>query len=267
MPTSLHRTFSWTALLLFTLTASGFAKAGKIMSPFPSARMYPQPVGILFPGFNVAPGVNAAALPTSGKGTAAQAAYGPPIRSGDPMQFFGSLSTASKDLGIGFGYMGSKASGQNVVSGAFGGFGYVFDSISLGLGVRDLNLADGFRPDVDIGFIMGTKGELTFGVVAYHINENAQICVGVGTGGKKKFNIEANVTLPPLHTNYQPYILTVSASLTPGIVGVHFRSSYYTRIETFTHTIAGGVWLGEQVLLTAQYSTDREVLGSATVMF
>jgi len=246
------------------------AVGGSTISPLPTDQIFPTPVGILFPGFNVAAGVNPAALPLAGKMTSVQASYTPSLASGDASSMFGGLAAAKKGLGVGIGTQRVETSGGSV-QGIFGGAAFSFDTVSIGLGLRDGNLSGGYNPNVDIGFIVGDQKSgrsLSFGGVLYNLDRYPQLAIGIGYGNVKRYCLEANLLMPPfeqLSTSY--YIISLSATLRAEFLLLYFRSSYQTRFLNFSHTLGVGFQVLEHLNLFAQYSPDRTVSAGLNVMW
>ncbi len=237
------------------------------MSPLPTAHIYPIPVGILFPGFNVAAGVNAAALPLMGKGTSVQGAYLPALSSGDPNGYFGSVAMASKTFGFGIGLLGSK-SGSTTTNSLFTGAGFHTDNVAFGLGLRDPNVHGGFNPEVDAGVIVGGDKGLTFGFNLYHLQASPRLAAGLGFIQGRKYNLEANVLLPSFSNFNKDYVITASASIfADDVIGFNFCESYYTINNTFLHTIGVLVWVSQHVNLIAQFTSQRTLAAGLSVVF
>jgi hypothetical protein len=233
----------------------------------PAGRIFPDPGGILYPGFSVAAGVNPAAIPLMGKGTAIQTAVTPSLQSGDPNELFASATTAKGSFGMGVGYEGSLMNGQ-VTNGAFGGIGYNFDPLSVGVAVRDPNVSQSGTAAADIGFEYETKNEITLGAVLYNVNQNTQADIGIGTKSGKKYNLEANLLLPPFNSlSNGGYLATVAASVVPGAIGFHFSTSYDTGAKDLYYTVAAAAFIGDNFNVILQYATNRQATAALTVVF
>ncbi len=234
------------------------------VNPLPTAFIFPAYANpILYPGFNIAAGVNPAALPLAQKTTAFQAAYTPALESGYPNDFFGGLAVSKRSLGIGLGYIRNQTSyaGQTTTTqSVFGGFGFSVDQVSLGVGLRDTYLANGFSPNVDIGLVVGDQKNaraVSFGAVFYNMDSLPQLDIGIGYGSIKKYTLEANILLPPFRYLDSGYVFTVAASLRAEILGLYFHTSYATNYKTFSHTVGIFAWLSDHVNVFAQFITSR----------
>jgi len=241
---------------------------GRLGNALPVGTLYPTPVGILYPGFNIAAGVNAAALANGKKVTAAQASVSPALAEGDSYSYLASVANSTQRLGFGMGYVGSIAT--EPTHGMFAGAGFNLGALSFGVGLRDYDLTGGFDPSVDIGTLLHIGSEFSLGAVAYNADTDPQIAFGVGFGRPKKDNVEVNVLLPALSTNFtdgSEYIVTFAATVYSGAFGTGFRSSYYSSSSSFTHTLAGLLWLTADSNLILQLSTPRTLTVGYTYVF
>lgn len=256
------------AILLWSGIALGAASVN--FNPLPSAMIFPSPVGILFPGFNVAAGVNPAALPLPGKANSVQLAYTPSLRRGDDSSVFAGAAIAKKGLGVGLGYQRTQTSSTKI-QGIFGGVGFAMDSMSFGLGLRDSQVDGGFSPNVDIGFIVGNQKNgkgVSFGGVFYNLDHYPQMALGIGYGNVKRYNLEANILMPPfdyLGTGY--YIFTLSATLRAEFLSLYFRSSYPTRTDNFTHTLGIAAQVMQNLNVFAQFTPSRTLTFGASAIW
>lgn len=249
------------SLLLIVVGSHGAAES--ITNPFPGGRIYPQPVGILFPSLNVAPGVNAASIPANNKGTAVNVAISPT----QPSSYFGSVASTGKSFGLGVLYNGHDGGG-GLGHGAAIGAGYAFDSVALGLSARDWDInSGGWNPAFDASLMLLTLENFIAGAVLYDLNHDARLDVGIGVKSGKRYNIEVNLLLPPFSNLDGGYTGTLSASIFVERLGVHFRTSYFTASSDFSHTIGAGAWVTEAVHLLAQYSTANTATIGLTVLF
>lgn len=252
-------------LLLCCTVFPAHAKTGYVHE-MPTARIAPAPVGLVFPGFNVAAGVNPAALATMESATAFQAAVTPPLQSGDPFGLFGSIASSIKSFGIGLGvdhYSGGGASS----TGLFAGGGVQFRSLSFGFGLRDNDIGSSFSPGIDLGLLIGRqKAGLSGGAVFYDVNHAAQLGVGLGYDMDKKLLVEGNVVFPPFNGSGGGYTLTGSATIYVSDVGLYFRSSYFTAPKTTSHTLGLLAWITRSVNLIFQFTTDRTITLGATFL-
>lgn len=251
-------------ILTLLVVITGTVQAGSIENAFPMARYYPQPVGLLYPGFNVAAGVNAAALPSAGRDTAVQLAYSPGSTA-DAHEMFGSVAHSKGNIGFSAGYQGFLFNGA-MNHGAFVGLGAEVSNFAFGLGLRDDDVGGGVNPMVDAGMIINLK-ILDLGLVFYDLNGTARLGVGVGSKSGSRFNLEANVLLPPFSNLDSSYIFTLSAQLSVGIAIVHFRTSLHTGSGNLNHTVGLGAWVTKSVLLAVQYTTPDRLVGGVTISF
>jgi hypothetical protein len=241
----------------------GFFSVASLASPFPLAQFYPTPVGILYPGFSVAGGVNPAALPTAGEGSALQLGFSG--ADGEENQAFGGLTHSNTRVGMGVGYQANLVN-SGVVHNAFAGLGAKFQVLSLGIALRDYDLSAGISPSVDAGLIVKLKG-VEVGFVFYQLETQARMAIGIGTRQEGSYALEANVLLPPFSYLDSNYLLTVSAQLEVKKVTAYFRTSYYTASQYLSHTLGLGVRVSKSVHLGLQYSTPRRIGGAITVHF
>lgn len=255
-------------LIALLLPVAGFAEASKSKIPaFQLGSVFPDPAGILFPGPATAAAINPAVLGNS-KGTVAQAAFGPGLRSGDPHHYFGSFATAKKKFGMGFGIDGLANGGGNFTNGGFVGMGFNLERIALGLGVRDANVSDSIGPSVDVGCVIGEGQGLTGGFVLYHLESSPQAALGIGFNGGKKYNLELNVVLPRFNSfSGGGYGLSIGANLFIDLFSFLFRTTYYTSPRTYVHTLGIGIWLNQSFNVGVQLNTPREWTLGVTVVF
>ncbi len=250
-------------LLGLCLFVHSTCRAQAIDNAFPVMRFHPETVGLVYPGFNVAAGVNPAALPSAGRGSAIQLGFSPGGSDGD--RLFASVAHAKDNLGIGAGYQGRMGGGA-MQNDAFLGVAGTFGNFSAGLALREYDLSGGINPSVDAGILVELK-VVDVGLVFYDLNGASRLGIGVGSRGGGRFNIEGNVLLPHFNNLGGGYLFTLSAQMAVGIVGVHFRTSYDTAWNDFSHTVGLGAWVSPQVQLALQYSTPRRVSGAVTYSF
>lgn len=235
-----------------------------VRSPFPASRIFPQPVGILFPGPNAAAGVNPAALPAGDRFTALQAAISPATRSGDPSEYFGSVAVSSKNFGLGIGYDGFNQGGT-LTNGMFAGAGYQIEGMSFGLGLRDADLGSNSGADVDLGLRVGQGKGVTFGGVLYGVNRaESQLDVGLGDI-EKNFNVEINALLPPFSSGDTGYAFTASAMVLVNPFWLYLRSTYFTGPEDFSHTVGLALNVSPAVNVAFEFSTPSLLTTAVTV--
>lgn len=252
--------------LLASATVLGAAKA-RIPSA-PTALIYPDPGGILFPGFQVAAGTNPASLTYFEKAKSLQAAYSPALTHDDGHGYFGSFAYGSKNFGLGLGVSGRYLN-RNNTNGVFLGSGYRFQKVALGLAIRDPRLSGSFSPNVDLGLMFGEGKGLTLGLVVYDIDNSGRMDLGVGFSGGKKFNVEANLLFPSfsrLSDSHSDYRVLVSANIFMDFLAVTLQSGYFTHLKEFSHTCAITAWFTEWLNLILQYHTPRTwTLGTSLV--
>lgn len=258
------------AVLLFLLGLLGVTPAmgsgTSLSTPFPAASVFPASGGILFPGLNVAAGVNPAALTEPGKAGAAQLAYSPALVPGDSSQYFVSGALSRKNLGFGLGYDGFSQNGA-LINGGFIGAGFGIDPISLGLALRQLNLNGILAPSVDIGFRIGEGSGPVGGFVLYDLNSAAQLDLGIGWAVKKKYNVELNVLVPPFADLNDGFIVTAAATVNAAsIFNVYFRVSFLTLPSTTSETVGLSAALSDNFNLLIQYTTPRVWTAGFTVL-
>lgn len=257
-------------LVLVGSTSLSWAASSTAITPLPTAFPFPNAVnGIIFPGFNLAGGVNPAALPLAGKAGSLQLAYGPALRQGDNNHAFGGLAIAKKGIGIGLGYHRNDGP-YGMSQGVFGGAGFSIDQVAFGVGVRDTYLQGGFHPNVDIGILVGdqkTTRSVSFGGVFYNLDNLPQMAIGIGYGSVKKYTLEANVLLPPFDYMDNGYFFTVAASLRAEFLGLYFRTSYGTSYSNFSHTVGLMAWVAERFSLFAQFITSRTLSAGFNVVW
>ncbi len=256
------RVSKWAFLLMVCSVAH--TETG-INSVSPITQFFPQPVGLVYPGFNVAAGVNPAAIPSSGSGTAIQAGFSPAPSAGEAHRLFGSVAHKTSNFGYGAGYQGELQNGT-LVHNAFVGVGANFGKFNVGLGLRDYNLSAGFSPAVDVGLTIELK-IIDFGLVFYHLETSPRIGVGIGTRSGSSFNLEANLLLPPLNNLGSSYLATVSAQFAIQRITAYLRTTYDTGFRSLSHSIGLGGWVTKQAHLGAQYSTPNRIESALTVSF
>ena len=251
--------------LLFFIACLGFplsnayAETGSAqVAPFQLGSVFPDPSGILFPGLATAAAINPAALGNAGKATAIQVALTPSLRSGDDNEYFASFATAKKGFGFGFGIDGATKGGGSFTNGGFVGMGFNLERIALGLAVRDANFSDSVSPSVDVGALFGESQGLKLGFVFYHLENSPQLDLGIGWGAGKKYNLEANVLLPPFSSFSGGSLgMSLGANIFIQPLSFLFRTTYYTRSNNYVHTLGVGVWLNQMFNLGVQFSSPR----------
>lgn len=241
-------------------------RGGNKVNPFGLATQYPDPAGILFPGIATAAGINPAALGFADKSTAIQLAYGPPVLSGESHRYFASFATAKKGVGFGAGINGNTVNGD-VNNGAFLGMGFDFERVALGLTVREGNLSGPLAPSVDVGLLFGKGQGLRAGLVLYGLEEAQRLDLGIGYNGGKRYNLEANVLLPPFNSfSGGSFTLSLGANLFVEFMNFLFRTTYLTGSDTLIHTIGAGAWLNQKFNLGVQFTTRHEWTAGITLV-
>lgn len=249
-----------------TAYAEGQGGMGNLPNPLPAGDIYPTPVGILFPGFNVAAGVNAATLASGKRQTAAQVTGAPALRSGDSTTYLASLATSSNKLGWSIGYLGS--SGTTMTHGIFAGVGFYLNPVSFGVGLRDTDIMSSgfdFSPNVDVGTKIEIGKDFAIGGVVYGLDGTMGASVGFGYGRKKKENIELNVLLPSLSGT--DIAATFAATVYTGRFGTTFRTTYYITTQAFSHTLGGLIWFTSNVNLLVQLTSPSSLSAGLTWVF
>jgi hypothetical protein len=215
---------------VFCVCHAGFAREIQMMDSLPAGMIYPVPVGILFPGFNIAAGVNPAALPTAAQNTTAmQTMYSPPLQNGQTDSVFSSIASSNGTSAAGAGLIATYDPNNRAIGGeAFGGAGFKFDKVSLGIAVRDENVTSSQSPDVDLGFLFRSdKSGPCAGFVLYHTNTSAQLDFGLGFHKEHSYAFEVNFLLPQFNQwglSSFNYTTVFSATIYSGIFGFYFRS-------------------------------------------
>lgn len=241
-----------------------FFSANRLGQPLPTASFFPNENPIVFPGFNVAAGVNASAL-TNERGRSLQAGFSPAIAATDNMGFFGSFATHKGNSGFGLGYVGSLSPAQTANHSAFLGYAYQIKTVSLGLAVRDLNIINGGL-NIDLSTNVQV-GNMRIAAVLYHIDAATQVALGIGLKSSRTFTAELNVLTPSLNNLAGNYTLTAAATMNFGPVGFHLRTSYYTYWGSFNYTLGGYFWFSDKLNIFAQYTTSRTVWAGLTFTF
>ncbi len=249
------------AFSVITLTCAVHASA--YQNVFPIARFYPETSGILYPGINSAAGINPAALPQSSDATSVQLGFSPAPSQWEDHRAFGSVATSNGKLGFGMGYEGNILNSA-LTHNAFAGIGYKIQSVSLGVGVREYNLATGLQPSADVGFKAHLK-VIDIGFVFLNLQGTAQAAVALGAQSYDQFNVEATVLLPPFSNLAGNYLLSVSAQLAVKMVSFYFRGSYHTQWNAFEYSVGAGFWLGKTLHLAAQVTSPNRIGTALTV--
>jgi hypothetical protein len=225
--------------------------------------MNPTPVGILFPGFNIAGAVDPAALASGPAITSIQVAGAPPLSSGDPGSYFTSLSTNAKNIGWSVGYDGS-IDGPTTVHHLFSGVGFDLGPVAFGIGLEG-PIRGGFNPRADGGIIFHLSDIVHFGLSAFNVNNSVQTTIGIGLTHKKQDSVEFDVTLPPFNLPNGGYIGTFSATIYMGqYFGTNFRTSIHTETKDFDATLGGLVWILPSVNFALEITSPRQLTTAFT---
>jgi hypothetical protein len=245
-------------LIVGIFTSSLFAKP--IANPLPVGLIGASPVGLIFPGFNIAGSVNPAALP-SDRATGIALAVTPEGSAGTT-RGFGSIATTDKKIGIGAGYLGTytpTSSASNLLThAAFAGLGFRMDSVQLGASVRNRALqTSGYPTEVDFGFLY-TNDSVTFGGVAYAANTNLQPGFGIGYKRGKTSHIEANILMP---VGSSATTLLVAGAMSIPAFDIFFSLRYLlgnyasSGSAAFGYIFGVALWPGEHLNFVAQYES------------
>jgi hypothetical protein len=248
---------------LLTLNRAYGRTANNLGNPLPIGLIAPSPVGIVYPSFNSAAGVNPAALALGKKLTSLQLAGAPSLQAGDSTTYLASLATTTKNTGWSLGYDGTSGSGS-MTHGIFAGVGFKLDPVSLGLGLRG-TISSGFNPNVDAGLRFAVSQNVTVAAVARSLDSTLQAGGGIGINNGKNNNVEISYMMPA--TTGGSALVTFGATVYTGNFGAIFQSSYYLSSKTFTHTLGALYWLASNFNLTAQLTTPRTMNLGITYTF
>lgn len=267
---TLYRRYFWVGCIAITFAACAFGRTGTPTvggtdNTIPFQNHYTGLGGIVFPGFNTAAGVNAAALANGKKGTSIQVTGAPALQSGDNSTYTGSLATSSSRVGWGIGYNALQSSSGTLNHGMFAGVGFTLGPLSLGMGMRDAAIVSGFNPEVDFGATLVLGGDFHAAAVVYDVATSHVVAAGVGYGRAKRENVELNVRAPV--PGSADYTLTFAATFYAGPFGTHFRTSYLTSSRTYNHTLGGLLWLGDHLNVMIQLTTPRALGLGLTYIF
>jgi hypothetical protein len=248
----------FTLMLLVAGIAHAESTKGKV-SPFGT--------GIVFPSFPVSASVNPAALGTT-RATALQVGYGPPIEEGERHRYFAAVATAKRSVGFGAGLTGTMTDSGQLTNGAFVGLGFNLDQVALGLALREANLAGSLDPSLDLGLIVGQGTGVSGGFVLYGLEGAPRLTLGIGYASGKRFNLEANVALPPFNSFGNGGLgLSLGASLFIDRLTFLFATSYNTSSESLGNTLGLGIWLSQKFNLGVQFSTPHSWTALLTFVF
>lgn len=248
---------------LLTFNRAYGRTANNLGNPLPIGLIAPSPVGIVYPSFNSAAGVNPAALAIGKKLTSFQISGAPSLQSGDATAYGASLATTAKNTGWSLGYNGSSSTGT-LTHGIYAGVGFKFDPISLGVGLRG-TLSSGFNPNVDAGLKFAVTQNITLAAVARSIDSTLQAGGGIGINNGKNNNVEISYLMPA--TAGGSALVNFGATVYSGDFGALFQSSYYLSTKTFTHTLGALYWLASNLNLTVQLTTPRTMMLGVTYTF
>ncbi len=255
---------------LFALLNSNFAYAesvggvGNLSNPLPAGVIYPTPVAIVYPGFNIAAGVNAAALTAGKRATAGLLAAAPPLQSGDSISYLASIATSTNRLGWSIGYLGAQGS-SGMSHGMFAGVGFSLAPFSFGVGLRDSDMSGGFNPNVDFGSRLEFGKDWAMAAVVYNLDQTPGASLGLGYGRKKKESIEMNFLMPTFGST--DYAVTIAATVYTGRFGTTFRTSYFLTSKAFSHTLGGLIWLTPSFNVLLQLTSPRTLTAGITYVF
>lgn len=255
---------------LFSLLNSNLAYAessggiGNLTNPLPAGVIYPTPVAIVYPGFNIAAGVNAAALTSGKRATAGLLAAAPPLQSGDPTSYIASIATSSNRLGWSVGYLGSQAT-SGLSHGMFAGVGFSLAPLSFGVGLRDTDMSGGFNPNVDFGSKFELGKDWAMAAVIYNLDQSPGASFGLGYSRRKKEAVEVNFLMPTFSSS--DYAVTVAATVYTGRFGTTFRTSYFLTSKTFSHTLGGLIWVTPNFNFLLQLTSPRTLTAGITYVF
>ena len=161
-----------------------------------------------------------------------------------------------KYFGLGLGYDGFRQAGV-LTNGAFLGAGFTMEPVSLGLDIRQLNLAGVISPNIDMGLRIGENNGPVFGLVLYDLNDLPQLDVGLGWAAKKKYNVELNVLLPPFAYLTGDFTVTAAATVNASIFALYFRASFEYIAAATSQTIGLAANLSDNIVVLIQYSSGR----------
>lgn len=251
------------AFLIFCGATAAIAK-DRFMSALPTHNVFPTPSGIIFPSLLTAAGVNPAALPQRGKTVKALGVnYSPPPSGTSDHQYSIAFAGGDKGMGLGGGIIGQA--GENFQNGLYLGGGFRSESTSIGIGLRDGNVNDGFKPETDLGIIANGVSEIAIGLVLYRLESAPQIDFGIGFGKDKSYNFEVNVLMPPVSTAFAAgaaYTITAATTVYAGRFGLSFTSSYTTTPAEVNQGVSLMIFLFKNIGLTLQYrSPNRSYWG------
>lgn len=217
---------------------------------------YPTPMNIVFPNLLTSAASNPAALGRYPKVNALAVAYSPKL-SNSTQQYFAGFATSKKGLGFNLGLLGRESFGSATHS-VFGGVGYGFDQVAIGLGVRESNFVGGFDPSIDLGLTIGESTGVSGALTLYNLAGSSQMAVGVGYAKSKSFTIEADVRLPTFDNLGGAYLITIAANIAVDPLAFHFATHYNTGFGgSNSHTLGVSFWTGESFNLQAQFNSSN----------
>lgn len=223
----------------------------------PLATIFPTPTGIIFPAVSIAAGVNPAALPQLKRIAALEFSYAPPPSSGERHDYFTSFSSSNPHYGIGAGYLGSYQG--ELSQGYFFGGGVRAETLSVGLSLRNTNIATG-SPEGDLGIIADYGKDFAAGIVFYGLQASPQIALGFGVGRGKNYQFEANILLPQLSTLFTPesdFTLVAASMVNLGFFSLSFKSSYRYATSEVNQSVSALFWFFKTVATVIQYSSPN----------
>ncbi len=260
------RTFLITSLVVFSFNAHA-KYMGAQANQIPTAHIFPSVNAILFPAVVTAAGVNASALGLYGTRTDIQAAY--TKGSGDaPQELFAGTEIGSNGFGVGLGYLGEKYD-STTVNNMYGGLGVKLSQVSVGAATRVIDTKSGSGPALDLSMMSGGPTGFNWGLVGYNLLKKAQVDLGIGVGGAKKYNMELNVLLPPItNSEGEGFTLTGAATLFgTEWLGLSGRASYCTGPSNFSYMVGATVWFNDTFNSFVFYNSPGSITGGVSFSF
>lgn len=252
-------------LRLLTLVLLGLLPCSPLLAKSSGKVKRGLPGALIFPHFDSAALINASTL-VHNKGTAVQGLYSPPPSSGETHQYQLGVASASKKFGLGMGYTGY--SDTQATHGAFAGLGFLIETLSLGLSIRDPNVENDFDPDVDFGLDLAIDKSVHLGVVLYNINRTPNVALGVGYVKENKYFLEANLGFQNVNNiDTSNYTLTLAAGVYAGIFGMGFQTNYYASSKDYDHILSGLIRPSDNLHFLVQFETPRRFRFGLTVVF
>lgn len=248
------------AIVFLATTQCAIAEKGSVghVANLPIGTIFPTPTGIVFPGFNIAAGVNPAALPRLLPTTSVELSYSPSPGVDQTHDYFASFAKANKQIGFGAGYLGSM--GTTPTQGAFAGLGFRTQTVGLGIDLRNNNIGNDSLHS-DLGLLADYGKDFEFGLVLHGLDSSPRMDVGLGFGRDKNYTFEINLLFPAFNEIFggagSNYVVTVASNVNISFFGFSFKSSYSTATSEVTQTVSALVWIGKTLGLTLQYSSPN----------